>query len=897
MIDIKAFDLTDDPIRYVAGKTFHDAASYLVVFPSARAVRHFHRTLSVLNDDATAVSPYCYEVNGFIVRCFDAEGLSLVPRQLRPFYLHKAVGNIEEERLYELFRDGTIAMQGDFITFASTGGRILTFYEELFAEMVETSDLKKASLYTDYERHITILDDIMNTYEELIHHDGHTDVMFLKKKMKIEVGWLKRFRKIYFILGGFLTRFEIELLKEIGEAKDLEVVLSYEGRPDGQIKKIYDHFNAEIETHQTAGLPSAIEIRAFDEVTGQFGLVMHGVERALRSGIEPADIAVVLPDESFKCVLYGMDRNRIFNFAMGLDLKDSLWYSFFKLIELLFVERVNGSYFRSGNVIALLRHPFVVNRSSDRRWLDDLIAELKRNNRLVLGEQDIRLIDGVEDLFEQITFLVSLECTYNKFCLSVASFLEKLMTQMTSGFMGSISRSPDFSEAHKAIINHLFHSAVLPFDKVYSGSDPLKHLAYLNSQLERTTYNDVAGGFITVMGMLETRNIKYKAVIIPDMNEEMMPPRNEKEMFLNTRIREDLGLPTYRDRESLARNYAMTLMKNADMVFLSYVERDERPIRSRFIEEILMQQGHKGDDPPWIEEKRVYEDLIFAITRHKEGSLLSDVIPKDERALKCIEGMSYTPYKLRMYRLCPYKFYLMYIKGLEEPVEIAEKLEARDIGNLVHTALKNIYERNTAFSDPQTLHALIRDEVAKASGLYDMFKVSAHAVFERDILVDKLYQFAVNEIKRFEEGWSPEFLEHEVHMERKGLTYSGRIDRIDLREDGGTRQAAIIDYKFSNVKRLKSVTYDEAFVEFQLPLYRMMLKENDPDLVIDGFGYYDLKDTFGLVMVAEKGSEGAFVSLLDNVTEEIRSTDTDFVRTEDPSICMYCGFARICGRK
>ncbi len=896
MIDIKVLDLKDDPIRFIAEKTCDDPSSYLAVFPTARNIRYFHKTMLRESSDA-AVSPYCYEVNEFLGRCIDPEGKAIVPRQLRPFYLHKAINSMDRASLDELFKGGTIEMQKDFIAFASTGGRILKFYDELFAEMIKTSDLKKASLYTDYERHITILDEIIKTYEEMLHQDGFTDAMFLKKAMKIRTDWLERFHKIYFLLGGYLTRFEIELLKGIGDAKNLEIVLSYEGRPDEQVRKIFDHFNAERETLETSHLPSAIEMRSYDEVAGQFGLIMHGVERALRSGMEPEDIAIVLPDESFKLILSGLDRNRIFNFAMGLDLRDSLWYSFLKVTELLFIDRVNGSYFRSDGVIAFLEHPFIANLPPDRRWIDDLVTDFKRHKKLVLKEQDFCIEDEIKDLFTQITSLMSTKRGYDEFCLSIAALLENLLTRVESGFADSISQSPDFNEAHKAMINHLYQSAVMPFDRVYNGSDPLQHLVYLNSQLERLTCNDVAGGFITVMGMLETRNINFKAVIVPDMNEEIMPPRNEKEMFLNTRIREELGIPTYRDRENLARHYFTALVKNADMVFLSYVERDERPVRSRFIEDILIQQGHKSDDPQWLEEKRQYEDLIFTVKKGKAGPHLSDVITKDEDALKCIGEMSFTPYKLRTYRLCSYKFYLLHIKGLEEPVEIAEELEARDIGNLVHNALKNVYETNKLFSDPQTLHDVIREEVTKATGFYDIFKISAHAVFGRDILVDKLYRFALNEIKRFEEGWRPEILEHKVELERDGLAYSGRIDRVDVREEGGKRQAVIIDYKFSNVKRLRTVTYNEDFFEFQLPLYRMMLKEEHPDLTVDGLGYYDLKDTFGLVMVTEKGSEEDFVSLLDEVTREILSFDTDFVKTEDLGICMYCGFARICGRK
>jgi hypothetical protein len=181
---------------------------------------------------------------------------------------------------------------------------------------------------------------------------------------------------------------------------------------------------------------------------------------------------------------------------------------------------------------------------------------------------------------------------------------------------------------------------------------------------------------------------------------------------------------------------------------------------------------------------------------------------------------------------------------------------------------------------------------------YDIFTISAHAAFELDVLIDKLYRFAESEVKRSAQGWRPEYLEYDdIDMAFRGLHFSGRIDRIDIREAGGRRSAFIIDYKFSNVSRLKNLRYNEKFTEFQLPLYRLMVGNKHPELDIEGFGYYDLKDRFELVTVVEHGTAGDFLMLLEGVIEEVLLPGTGFVKTDDLRLCMHCGFSRICGRK
>ena len=90
-------------------------------------------------------------------------------------------------------------------------------------------------------------------------------------------------------------------------------------------------------------------------------------------------------------------------------------------------------------------------------------------------------------------------------------------------------------------------------------------------RLGTRTLDDVRGGKVTVMGVLETRSVEFDAVIIVDFSDSNVPKKSDKDMFLNTQIRELANLPTMNDRENLQKHYYDLLIAHSKEVALSYV--------------------------------------------------------------------------------------------------------------------------------------------------------------------------------------------------------------------------------------------------------------------------------------------------------------------------------------
>ena len=68
---------------------------------------------------------------------------------------------------------------------------------------------------------------------------------------------------------------------------------------------------------------------------------------------------------------------------------------------------------------------------------------------------------------------------------------------------------------------------------------------------------------LQVLGFLETRNIKFDKVFVLDANEDILPDTGKEETLLPFKVREILGLPTYRDRDKLTAYYFDSLLKRS----------------------------------------------------------------------------------------------------------------------------------------------------------------------------------------------------------------------------------------------------------------------------------------------------------------------------------------------
>ncbi len=933
MIETESLPLKEPPVRYLLRYLKEEPLSPFdsaVVMPTTRSIRHLIHLIT--EDSPVPVAlPYCFEMKEFTLRCLDSGGSGVVPDELRLLYLQEAVRGLDTEKLLRLFGREHARYYKDFMRFASVGRRLLRFYEEVFAEGVGFEDLRMNALYTDYEKDVMILEDIASIYRDILKRNGLIDLMFLKgdflssgMSLFYSPTFLKRFKKIYILTVGRLSSFELRLMEKASDMVDIKVLLHYEGVADSEIKRISQSLDSEASLPPeipAAPYPAFIEVEEFSLPEEQAGFIMDSIRKSIGMGISPEETVVVLPDDGLKRTLYAFDRDGILNFAMGFELRDTVFYSFLKSLEAMLTSYDERGTYDTRAALNFLSHPFI--RGLAGKGYELFIRDVKRRNRLFVGPEELCMTGELKEVWQEIEGIFSRKAGFKEFCSRIRGFMGWIM-ERNSSLIERLRESPEFVGGKKVFFERLIMLGMLPYEVFWPKGSPLGHLIYLNEYLKGITYPHTWGGPVTVMGMLETRALGFKAVIIPDMNEEFMPPASEKDMFLNTEIRKRVGLPTFLDREALSRRYFNGLLKKASAVFLSYAGSGGRRPRSRFIEEIAIQRGGGQFETTRSRSTgKVVPSLPTVSIQAK-----SFVPVKDSHILRLIELMELTPTSLRTYRECKFRFYLKYIRKLREKEEISEDLQRVDIGNIFHSAIRNVYSKlfwslesevgsqksevrkQAGLFSPQPsdspaifcrkLTSELKSEVLREAARYDIFRKSPHAGLELDVFIEKLRDFVDSEKAVFEAGWMPAYLEFPVSMKLKGMRFRGKIDRVDIMKSPaesvpkGVMRGVIIDYKLSEINVRGRTVLDEKFKEFQLPLYRLMLKETIKGIDVEGLAYYDLKRSFRLRRVFEDLTDGEFTGHIEGLVMELRDREQGFEKTVQERNCKYCSYTDIC---
>ncbi len=194
---------------------------------------------------------------------------------------------------------------------------------------------------------------------------------------------------------------------------------------------------------------------------------------------------------------------------------------------------------------------------------------------------------------------------------------------------------------------------------------------------------------VQVMGMLETRAIDLSHIVLLSANETLLPKSHPEASLIPQDLRSYYKMPVRHEKDAVFAYHFYRMIQRADRVDLLYDSDPEGAgsgEKSRFLTQLLHEAPEK-DEKTEIRQWSAY----IPLPKNDRGSLSFN---KDERVLERLRewaGRGISPTAISTWVEDPYRFYRKYVLGLPEPEELAESIDARSLGDLIHNTLYDLY--------------------------------------------------------------------------------------------------------------------------------------------------------------------------------------------------------------
>jgi hypothetical protein len=646
--------------------------------------------------------------------------------------------------------------------------------------------------------------------------------------------------------------------------------------------------------------------------------------------------ALVLADESLLVpMLYSIPENvKDINITMGYPLSSSTAHSLFMNI---FTLHENSQKYSSGktvrfyykDIINLLSHPYfqmLGATAGKTSWVEEILLDIKNSNRIFYKYNDIVAQiknPEISSLFEKT--IETPDDILNRFTSVIGLVRDTLISDnKTKNNTGGFD------------LEYLFHYAVIitkikNLFKKYGFINDIKTLRKIFSGIAETAtmpfYGEPLKG-LQIMGMLETRALDFENIIILSVNEGILPAGRFQSTFIPYDIKKEMGLNTYKQKESIFAYHFYRLLQRAKNIHIIYnTQTDDfgSGEKSRFITQIVEEL------PRYNSKINIKENLLINDPpAQKDHSISVNKSPEIIEALLKHAEKGYSPSAVNTYISCQLRFYFQYVEGIKEAEETTETIDAATLGSVVHYVMQKLYD---SVKNKQLLQSDIKSmshqvEVLTKEG-FATYYPNGDVNYGKNLLIVKVANKFLNNflkqeallIEKLNQSKQAltvimleELLETSVQVRLQDdktipVKITGYIDRIDYAGE----TVRIIDYKTGVVKKeeLKFDSWDQLLNDskyaksLQLLMYAYLYsKENKTENLNAGIiTFRSLSKGFMPVCcpgsnnnIIDEAAIGKFEEILFSIISSVFNTEIPFVQTDDTKKCNICPFAGICIR-
>ena len=645
------------------------------------------------------------------------------------------------------------------------------------------------------------------------------------------------------------------------------------------------------------------------------------------------ETAVVLCNEALlQPVLHSLPAEvKHVNITMGFPLSQTPVYSF--LIALLELH-THGFNFKSGrytfqSVITLLKHPYTRQLTGQAELLE---KELTRNNRFYPLPGELGKDEFLTRLFTPLSGNLNL-------CIRLSETLQ----QVAGIYQANTSGTEDTDAFNQLYRESLFKAyttinrfrTLIEEDELTVQSETFRRLLVKVLSATNIPFHGEPAIGMQVMGVLETRNLDFRHLVLLSVNEGQLPKSGGDSSFIPYNLRKAFGMTTIEHKIAVYAYYFYRLLQRAERITLMYNTSSDGLNRgewSRFMLQFLIEWPHPitrqfleaGQSPQGTSPITV--EKTPDVMRRMQSLFDVRANPKAK----------FSPSALNYYLDCPLKFYYRYVAGLSAPDEVSAEIDSATFGSIFHYAAEHIYKDLTTHGkviNKEALETLLRNEVKLQDYVDTAFKKLFFNVPQNEkpeyngiqlinsaVIARYLKQLLQNDLR-----YAPfTFIASEMEVDEpidiqtpKGVIKSrigGIIDRMDSK-DGTLR---IVDYKTGgdadtppHVESLFIPDKKRSNYVFQTFLYAAIMCRKQPTMKIaPALLYIHRAATETYSPVIQMGEprkpkeavedfskyEKEYRERLQGLLEEIFNPEKSFTQTEIIEKCTYCDFKALCKR-
>lgn len=349
-------------------------------------------------------------------------------------------------------------------------------------------------------------------------------------------------------------------------------------------------------------------------------------------------------------------------------------------------------------------------------------------------------------------------------------------------------------------------------NNLYIGLDTLFKLLKQVMRSQTIPFHGEPAVGLQIMGVLETRCLDFKHVLMLSVGEGILPQKATDASFIPFLIRKRYGLTTYLRKTAVYAYYFYRLMQRAQDVTLVYNNSTSGT--------------HRGEMSRFMRSMHYDPQLGKDIKRYHLKSVPRPLSLPELKICTNAENMEqpfrnkFSPSALNTYLSCNRMFYYQYIKHLRKPDDTDGIIDPRDLGTVFHYAAQLFYESvGTQRIESKSLRNYLEDRYnVQLQDIVRKAFLNPEKPIERTPLVETIVNKFLHDTIKYDSGEfntdkaltlnSLEFIaaEHYAEVLLKvpfgkednlvDIKLYGEIDRLDLAElEGVGRCLRVVDYK------------------------------------------------------------------------------------------------------